>query len=102
MPRIASIPYPDRVSAKRADQDLAPTAMLAMAATVMAVPSPMTKAEITPAQNRPCASANTSTMMAPEHGRAPTAMTAENPRRHPPGPASSSGSGAWACPQAEA
>ena len=76
--------------------------MVAMAATVMAVPSPMMKVETTPVQNSPCASANTSTRMAPEHGRKPTATMAESPRFHPPGPASSSGSGACACPQAEA
>ena len=64
-----------------------------MAATVIAVPSPITKVAATPAQNRPCASANTSTMIAPEHGRRPTATIAERPRCQPPGPASSSGSG---------
>ena len=51
--------------------------MVAMAATVMAVPSPMTKVATTPAQNSPCASANTSTRMAPEHGRKPTATMAD-------------------------
>ena len=60
------------------------------------------KVATTPAQNSPCASAKTSTRMAPEHGRKPTATIAESPRFQPPGPASSSGSGAWACPQAEA
>ena len=35
--------------------------MVAMAATVMAVPSPMTKVATTPVQNSPCASAKTST-----------------------------------------
>ena len=44
-----------------------------MAATVIAVPSPITKVAATPAQNRPCASAKTRTMIAPEHGRNPTA-----------------------------
>ena len=90
------------MSAKRLAQALAPTAIVAMAATVMAVPSPMMKVATTPAQNNPCASANTSTRIAPEHGRKPTATIAESPRCQPPGPASSSGSGAWACPQAEA
>ena len=61
---------------------------------MIAVPSPITKVAATPAQNRPCASANTSTMIAPEHGRSPTATIADSPRRQPPGPASSSGSGA--------
>jgi hypothetical protein len=70
--------------------------MVAISATVIAVPIPMTKVATTPAQNSPCASANTSTKMAPEHGRRPTATIAESPRRQPPGPASSSGSGAWA------
>ena len=55
----------------------------------MAVPSPMMKVATTPAQNNPCASANTSTRIAPEHGRRPTATIAESPRCHPPGPASS-------------
>ena len=49
------------------------------AATVMAVPSPITKVEATPIQNRPCASAKTSTMMAPEQGRKPTATIAAEP-----------------------
>ena len=80
-------------------QALAPTAMVAIAATVMAVPSPMMKVATTPAQNSPCASANTSTRMAPEHGRKPTATIAESPRRQPPGPASCSGSGACAWPR---
>ena len=76
--------------------------MTAIAATVMAVPSPMTKVETTPAQNRPCASVNTSTRIAPEHGRSPTATIAVRPRFQPPGPASSCGSGACAWPQADA
>ena len=41
-----------------------------------------------PAQNRPCASANTSTRIAPEQGLKPTATMAPSPRRQPPGPAS--------------
>ena len=64
-----------------------------IAATVMAVPMPMTKVAAAPAQNRPCASANTSTRIAPEHGRKPTAKIAERPRRQPPGPARLKGSG---------
>ena len=70
-----------------------------LAATVMAVPRPMTKVEATPAQNRPCASAKTSTRMAPEQGRSPTAMIADSPRRQPPLPASCSGSGPCEWPQ---
>ena len=60
-----------------------------MVATVIAVPSPITKVAAMPAQNRPCASANTSTRIAPEQGRMPTAKIAPRPRRQPPGPASS-------------
>jgi hypothetical protein len=76
--------------------------MVAMAATVIAVPMPMTKVATTPAQNNPCARAKTRTRIAPEQGRRPTATIADSPRFHPPGPASSSGSGACECPQAEA
>ena len=60
-----------------------------MVATVMAVPSPMTKVAAMPAQNKPCASANTSTRIAPEQGLMPTVKIALKPRRQPPGPASS-------------
>ena len=73
--------------------------MTAMVATVIAVPSPITKVAATPAQNSPCASANTSTRIAPEQGRMPTAKMAPKPRRHPPGPASSLGAGPWEWPQ---
>ena len=73
-----------------AGQAFAPTAMVAITATVIAVPSPMMKVETTPAQNSPCASAKTRTRIAPEHGRSPTATIAASPRRQPPGPASSS------------
>ena len=59
---------------------------MAMVATVIAVPSPITNVAAMPAQNSPCASANTRTRMAPEHGRMPTVRTALKPRRHPPGP----------------
>ena len=58
---------------------LAVTASTAMVATVIAVPSPITKVAATPAQNRPCASANTSTRIAPEQGRMPTAKIAPKP-----------------------
>jgi ABC-type nickel/cobalt efflux system permease component RcnA len=64
------------------------TAITAMVATVIAVPRPITKVAAMPAQNRPCASENTSTRMAPEHGRRPTAKIVPRPRRQPPGPAS--------------
>ena len=70
-----------------------------MVATVIAVPSPITKVAAMPAQNRPCASANTSTRIAPEQGRMPTAKIAPKPRRQPPGPASSLGTGPWEWPQ---
>src|SRR5262249_62116527 len=80
----------------------AATASEGIGEPVIGVPTAMTKVETTPVQNSPCASANTSTRIAPEHGRKPTATIAESPRFHPPGPASSSGSGACACPQAEA
>ena len=73
-----------------------------IAATVIAVPSPITRVAAMPAQNMPCASANTRTRIAPEHGRRPTATIAASPRCQPPGPASSVGSGACACPHAEA
>jgi len=73
---------------------------VAIAATVMPVPIPMTKVAAAPAQTRPWASANTSTMMAPEHGLMPTAKTAERPRRQPPGPARLAGSGPWSWSQA--
>ena len=76
--------------------------MVAIVATVMKVPRPITKVDATPTQNNPWASAKTSTRMAPEQGRNPTATMAVSPRRQPPGPASSCGSGAWACPHAEA
>src|SRR5213082_2980456 len=87
MPRMASKPNPARLRTKRPAQALAPTASVAMTATVIAVPTPITRVATTPAQNNPCASANTSTRIAPEHGRRPTATIAESPRRQPPGPA---------------
>ena len=55
--------------------------MTAMAATVIAVPSPMTKVAAMPAQNNPCASANTNTRIAPEQGLTPTVKIAAKPRR---------------------
>ena len=93
-PRIASMPYPERLSVKRLAQVRAPTAIIAMMATVMAVPTPITRVATTPAQNSPCARAKTSTRIAPEQGRRPTATIADKPRFQPPGPANSSGSSA--------
>ena len=67
---------------------VAVTVSVAIAATVIAVPSPITKVAAMPAQKMPCASAKTSTRIAPEHGRSPTATIAARPRFQPPGPAS--------------
>ena len=96
------MPAPGFAFASRPAKPRAPTASVAIAATVIAVPSPITKVEATPIQNSPCASANTSTMIAPEQGRKPTATTAASPRRSQCWPVSSLGSGACAWPQAEA
>ena len=82
-----------RAELEAAHKHAATADWLATAPTVIAVPRPITKVEAMPAQNRPCARANTSTMIAPEHGRNPTATTADRPRRQPPGPANCSGSG---------
>ena len=60
-----------RVAASRAANAVAVTVSVAIAATVIAVPSPITKVAATPAQKMPCASANTSTRIAPEQGRKP-------------------------------
>ena len=76
----------------------APTAITAMTPTVIAVPTPITKVAATPVRNMPCASANTSTRIAPEQGRKPTAKIAPKPRAKPPGPASSAGVGPWLWP----
>ena len=75
------MPAPGFAFANRPASPRAPTASVAIAATVIAVPSPIRKVEATPIQNSPCASANTSTMIAPEQGRKPTATIAESPRR---------------------
>ena len=75
------MPAPGLALARRPAKPRAPTASVATAATVMAVPSPITKVEATPIQNSPCASANTRTMIAPEQGRKPTATMAARPRR---------------------
>ena len=72
----------------RAAKAVAVTVSVAMMATVMAVPSPITKVAAAPAQKMPCASANTRTRIAPEQGRKPTATIAVRPRFQPPGPAS--------------
>jgi hypothetical protein len=68
--------------------------MIAMVATVMNVPGPITKADLAPTQNKPCAIANSSTRIAPEHGLNPAATIAVNPRLHPSAPPSCSGHGA--------
>ena len=99
---IKSIPNPDRALAMRLATVRALTATVAIAATVMAVPNPMISVAAVPVQNRSWASAKMRTMIAPEQGRSPTAMTADRPRRQPPAPASSAGSGPCAWPQAEA
>lgn len=87
------MPPPSRCAASLRASPFADTAATAMVATVIAVPSAMTKVATIPAQNKPWASANTISKMAPEHGRMPTVSTAPRPRRQPPGPASSLGSG---------
>ena len=97
-----SVPNPERAVAMRLATVRALTATVAIAATVMAVPNPMISVAAVPVQNSSWASAKISTMIAPEQGRNPTAMTADRPRRHPPTPANSAGSGPCACPQAEA
>ena len=94
------MPAPGLPLASRPAKPRATTAIVATMATVIAVPSPITKVEATPSQNSPCASANTSTMMAPEQGRKPTATIADSPRRSQCGPFSSLGSSACAWPQA--
>ena len=91
--RIISMPSPDRAVAMRFATFLAPTATVAIAATVIAVPNPISSVAPMPVQNKSCASAKISTMIAPEQGRSPTAITADRPRRQPPAPASSAGSG---------
>ena len=98
---IMSMPNPDRALAMRLAMVRALTATVAIAATVTAVPNPMSSVAAVPVQNRSCASAKMRTMIAPEQGRKPTAMTAETPRRQPPAPANSEGSGPCACPQAD-
>ena len=60
-----------RLAARRAAKAVAVTVSVAITATVMAVPSPIMKVAAIPAQKMPCASANTSTRIAPEHGRRP-------------------------------
>ena len=87
------MPAPGFAFASRPASPRAPTASVAMAATVIAVPSPITKVDATPIQNSPCASANTSTMIAPEQGRKPTATIAGEPA-----PAASAGRSAPAAP----
>src|SRR6202171_4967917 len=98
-PRITSVPPPSVPALKRRARSFADTAITAWPPTGMGVPSPITKVAAIPAQNNPCASANTRTRIAPEQGLTPTAKIAPNPRRQPPGPASSPGSGPWEWPQ---
>ena len=62
-------------AARRIAADLAKTAIHASAPVVTAVPRAMAKVAATPAAKSPCASAKTKTRIAPEHGRAPAAMT---------------------------
>src|SRR6266478_3137323 len=81
MPRMISTPLLSRASLKRRARSFADTATTAMTATVIAVPSPITRVAAMPAQNKPCASANTSTRIAPEQGRMPTVKIAARPRR---------------------
>ena len=54
--------------------------MVARIATVSPVPSAMTKVAATPASSSPCDSAKTRMMIAPEHGRMPTARIADHAR----------------------
>jgi hypothetical protein len=56
-PRTKIRPAPRFDLARRPANPRGPTAILAIAATVMAVPTPITKVAATPVQNRPCASA---------------------------------------------
>ena len=66
---------------------------------VTAVPSAIANVASTPAANRPCASANTSTRIAPEQGRTPAAITVPAASRQENAPSSAAGSGAWTQPQ---
>src|SRR4029079_10139570 len=64
-----------------------PSASVASAATVIAVPSAMAMVPSTPAQNRPCVSAKTRTRIAPVHGLIPTENTTGMTLRQENGPA---------------
>ena len=66
-----------------------PSASVASAATVMAVPIAMAKVAATPAQKTPWVSAKTSTRIAPVHGLTPTENTTARIFRQENGPASS-------------
>ena len=66
---------------------------------VTAVPSAIANVASTPAANSPCASANTSTRIAPEQGRTPAAITVPAASRQENAPSSAAGSGAWTQPQ---
>ena len=95
-PRTRIIPAPGFALANRPASPRAPTASVAIAATVIAVPTPIRNVDATPIQNSPCASANTNTMIAPEHGLSPTATIALKPRLNQCLPVNSFGSGACA------
>ncbi|MNE85840.1 hypothetical protein D3C80_1828820 [compost metagenome] len=96
MPAALRLPGP----AKRTASPLAETAMMASSDTVMAVPSDMASTESTPPRKIPFKSAKLMTMMAPEHGRRPTAMMADHAScRLKFLPLRSSGSGACDFPQ---
>ena len=72
-----------------------PSASVASAATVIAVPSAMAKVAATPAQKRPWVTAKTSTRMAPVQGLMPTENTTAMTLRQENGPASSRASTIW-------
>ena len=63
------MPTPLREVASLRAIEPAPTASVAIAATVIAVPTAIAKVAVTPTQNIPCDKANTRTRIAPEHGR---------------------------------
>ena len=74
--------------------------MTASAETVIAVPRDMAKTESTPPRRSPFNSENDSTRSEPEHGRKPTAITADQASRTEKSlPEIIAGSGAWEWPQ---
>jgi len=72
-----------------------PSASVASAATVSAVPNAMAKVAATPAQNKPWVSAKMSTRIAPEHGLMPTENTTAMILRHDIGPETAFASTMW-------